>query len=133
MEWLNDLDNVITLCSLIGMVATGLVAFFKARRDKKTLAEAVTLALNTLKVEGKMVDGAFNDAIVAKAEVAAEALQVGTAAKDEVMKALMVGQQVNDIKIASINGQPIYLGSALGIGTALASALRKIRGIRLRL
>ena len=134
MEWFNDIDNIITALSLMGMVTSWLLAFLKAKKDKKTLAESVNLAFNTLKVEDKMNAGTFSTALVKKAEAAAEVLQVGQEAKQAVTSALKDGQTIpNDLKIGSINGQPIYLGPILGVGSALAAALRKIRGIRLRL
>jgi len=132
MDYLNDIDKIITILATVGMVVSWLVAFLKARKDKRTLAESITLAINTLKVEGKMANGSFAPDLIAKAEAAAEVLQVGEAAKAEVVKALKEGEHVNDLKIGSIRGQPIYLGSALGIGSALAAALRKIKSIRLR-
>ena len=134
MEWFSDIDNIITALSLVGMIISWLMAFLKDKKDKKTLAESVTLAFNTLKVEDKMNAGAFSTALVKKAEAAAEVLQVGQEAKNAVTSALRDGQTVpNDLKIGSINGQPIYLGSIMGVGSALAAALRKLRGIRLKL
>jgi len=134
MEWFNDIDNIITVLSLAGMVISWFMAFLKAKKDKKTLAESVNLAFNTLKVEDKMNAGIFSPALVKKAEAAAAVLQVGADAKQAVTSALKEGQTIpNDLKIGSINGQPIYLGSIMGVGSALAAALRKIRGIRLRL
>ena len=134
MEWFSDIDNIITVLSLAGMVVSWLMAFLKAKKDKKTLAESVNLAFNTLKVEDKMNAGIFSPALVKKAEAAAEVLQVGQEAKNAVTSALKDGQTVpNDLKIGSINGQPIYLGSIMGVGSALAAALRKLRGIRLKL
>lgn len=131
-EWLT-VDNVLTILGYLISAATFLAAFLRERQNKKTAAEALTLAINTLKVEDKMPGGSFSPALVAKVSAAAEALQVGEAAKAEVVKVLAEGQHVNDLKIGSINGKPIYLGSALGIGSALAAAIRKLRGIRLKI
>jgi hypothetical protein len=127
------LDQIITVISVVAFLASLAANFLQARKAGKTVAEALTLMINTLKVESKMLpDGTLDPALIAKAEKAAEVLQVGQQAKVEVTKALQ-GQHVNDLKVASINGKPIYLGQIAGVGGALAAALRKVKGIRLRL
>jgi hypothetical protein len=108
-------------------------AFIKAKRDGKTWAEALHVAVNTLKVEDKMQDGAFKPELVEKVGAVSEALEVSNEAKEKVEKILKEGKEVDDIKIASINGKPIYLGDIAGIGSTLAAAINRIRKIRLRL
>lgn len=114
------------------MLASWLAAYLKARRDGKAISEAVTLAINVLKVEEKMTNGAFKQELIEKADVAAEVLQTGERARDEVMQALQMGREVPDLKIGSIKGKPIYLGQIAGVGAALAAALRKLRLINRR-
>lgn len=129
---MDDLDRIISVISLIAMLASWLTAYLKARRDGKAISEAVTLAINVLKVEEKMNNGAFKQELIEKADVAAEVLQTGERARDEVMQALQMGREVPDLKIGSIKGKPIYLGQIAGVGAALAAALRKLRLINRR-
>jgi len=110
-----------------------LFSFLKAKKDGKTWAEALHVAVNTLKVEDKMVDGSFKPELVEKVGVVSEALQVSAEAKAKVETILKEGKEVDDIKIASIKGKPIYLGDIAGIGSALAAAINRIRKIRLKL
>jgi len=110
-----------------------LFSFLKAKRDGKTWAEALHIAVNTLKVEDKMQDGAFKPELIEKVAVVSEALQVSAEAKAKVETILKEGREVDDIKIASINGKPIYLGDIAGIGSTLAAAINRIRKIRLKL
>lgn len=110
-----------------------LFSFLKAKKDGKTWAEALHVAVNTLKVEDKMVNGAFKPELVEKVGAVSEALQVSTEAKQKVEQILKEGREVDDIKIASIKGKPIYLGDIAGIGSTLAAAINRIRKIRLKL
>lgn len=110
-----------------------LFSFLKAKKDGKTWAEALHIAVNTLKVEDKMQDGAFKPELIEKVAVVSEALQVSAEAKAKVETILKEGREVDDIKIASINGKPIYLGDIAGIGSTLAAAINRIRKIRLKL
>jgi hypothetical protein len=110
-----------------------LFSFLKAKKDGKTWAEALHIAVNTLKVEDKMQDGAFKPELIEKVAVVSEALQVSAEAKAKVETILKEGREVDDIKLASINGKPIYLGDIAGIGSTLAAALNRIRKIRLKL
>lgn len=115
------------LITLLTMV----LAVIKARKDGKTWSEALHIAVNTMKVEDKMDSGAFKPELVQKVGVVSEALQASAEAKEKVEKILREGREVDDIKIASINGKKIYLGDLTGIGSALAAAINRIRKIRL--
>lgn len=124
-------SDIITGCSVLISVLTVVLAFLKARTDGKTMAEALTLAINVLKVEDKMTpDGKFKAELVEKTEIAAKALQVGAEAKQKVQEELTKGQHEGDLKIGSIKGRPIYVGQVLGIGSSLAQALLRLRGLR---
>lgn len=114
-------------------IITGLsfvYAFWRHKKDGKTTMEALTLAVNTLKVEDKMVEGGFKPELIRKVDAAAEALQVSKEAKAKVEAVLKEGREVNDIKIASINGKKIYLGDLTGVGSVLAATLGRIRSIK---
>jgi hypothetical protein len=131
---LNNLtiENIQALLALISYVIipaiSAAVVFYKSMKADKDIAEAVTLAVNVLKVEDKMQpNGKFPEALTAKVASAADALQVGAKAKQQVTDIINSGHTA-DLKIASINGKPIYLGSVLGIGAGLAAALRRLRG-----
>lgn len=124
------LENVLTILPWAITALTILLAFLKARRDGKTWMEALHVAINTLKVEDKMVEGSFKTELVEKAEAVSQALQVSKDAKEKVQQVLKEGRE-QDIKIASIKGKPIYLGDVAGVGSSLAAALKKLRTIRL--
>lgn len=129
-NWLDTL--MIVLPWLISAMSL-IFSFIKAKRDGKTWAEALSVAVNTLKVEDKMVDGSFKPELVEKVGAVSEALQVSAEAKKKVETILKEGREVDDLKIASINGKPIYLGDIAGIGSTLAAAINRIRKIRLKL
>lgn len=111
-------------------VLTALFSLAKAKKDGKTWIEALNVAVNTLKVEEKMENGAFKPELVQKVSAVSEALQVSNEAKEKVERILKEGREVDDIKIASIKGKPIYLGDIAGIGSALAAAIKRIRQIK---
>ncbi len=129
----NKLDTFLMVLPWLISGLSILFSFLKAKKDGKTWAEALHVAVNTLKVEDKMINGAFKPELVEKVGAVSEALQVSTEAKQKVEQILKEGREVDDIKIASINGKPIYLGDIAGIGSTLAAALNRIRKIRLKL
>lgn len=130
MENLMTLDNALMILPWVLWLGTLLLAVLKLRKQGKTWAEAFHVAINTLKVEDKMVDGTFSPDLVKKVGAVAEALQVGKEAKEKVEKVLSEGKEL-DIKVGSIKGKPIYLGDITGIGSTLAAALRRLKGIKL--
>jgi hypothetical protein len=94
----------------------------------------LVLIANTLKDEDKMVDGKFAAATAAKVEKVAAVMGAGTNAVVEVKQAVAQNStnpadHKGDIKIASINGKPIYLGETAAIGTKLSAALGVLRGL----
>lgn len=126
------IENVQSLVMLISYVVipaiSAAIVFYRDMKNEKDLAETAALAVNTFKVESKMLpDGKFPADLANKVAEAADALQVGAKAKQQVTD-IVVGGQTADLKIGSIRGQPIYLGSVLGIGAGLAAALRRLRG-----
>lgn len=126
-----NVDTAISTVSVIITVATIVMSVLKSKKEGKTLGEALTLLVNVLKVEDKMTpDGKFKQDLIDKTQVAAEALKVGQEAKDQVTKIISNGEHAGDIKVASIKGKPIYVGDIVGIGSSLAGALLKLRGLR---
>lgn len=124
------LENFIAILPWVAAVASFIYNVYQYRKAGKTLAEAVTLTINTMKVEDKMTDGAFKSELIQKAEAAAEVLQVSKEVKNKVQTVLKEGREM-DIKLGSINGKKIYLGDVAGIGSALAAALGRLRAIKL--
>ena len=124
-------DKILEYLPLIITITSTIYYFLKARKAGKTMAEALHVAINTLKVEDKMEAGAFKAELVDKVEAVSQALNVSNEAKQQVTKVLNSGHEL-DIKLGSIKGKPIYLGDVTGIGSALAAALQKIRGIRIK-
>lgn len=127
----SKIDLFFTVLPWLITLLTMVFAVIKARKDGKTWSEALHIAVNTMKVEDKMDSGTFKPELVQKVGVVSEALQASTEAKEKVEKILREGREVDDIKIASINGKKIYLGDLTGIGSALAAAINRIRKIRL--
>lgn len=126
----SKIDLVLAWLPWIITALTAIFSVIKAKRDGKTWIEALNVAVNTLKVEEKMENGAFKPELVQKVSAVSEALQVSNEAKEKVERILKEGREVDDIKIASIKGKPIYLGDIAGIGSALAAAIKRIRQIR---
>jgi len=120
------LDLVLLALPWIVTLATIIINMIKNRRAGKTWEESFTILINTLKDEAKMKDGGFSKDAVDKAKAVAQVIGAGKDAQDKVEAALTQGKE-QDIKIGSINGKPIYLGNALGIGSALASILKGFR------
>ena len=126
----SKLDTFLAWLPWLITALTALFSLIKAKKDGKTWIEALNVAVNTLKVEEKMENGAFKPELVQKVSAVSEALQVSNEAKEKVERILKEGREVDDIKIASIKGKPIYLGDITGIGSALAAAIKRIRQIR---
>ena len=126
----SKLDTFLAWLPWLITALTALFSLIKAKKDGKTWIEALNVAVNTLKVEEKMENGAFKPELVQKVSAVSEALQVSNEAKEKVERILKEGREVDDIKIASIKGKPIYLGDIAGIGSALAAAIKRIRQIR---
>lgn len=124
------IENALAILPWILWLLTIVVAVLKQRKLGKTWAESLAVAVNTLKVEDKMVNGVFQPDLVEKVGKVAEVLQVSKEAKESVEKVLKEGKEL-DIKIGSIKGKPIYLGDVAGVGSSLAAALKRIRAIRL--
>ena len=126
----SKLDTFLAYLPWLITALTAVFSLVKAKKDGKTWIEALNVAVNTLKVEEKMENGAFKPELVQKVSAVSEALQVSNEAKEKVERILKEGREVDDIKIASIKGKPIYLGDITGIGSALAAAIKRIRQIR---
>ena len=127
----NWVDTAMLVIPWVLTALTFTFSFIKAKRDNKTWSEAFHVAVNTLKVEDKMQGGAFKPELIKKVDAVSEALHVSEDAKKKVQRILKEGKEVNDLKIASINGKKIYLGDIAGIGSTLAAAIQRIRKIRL--
>ena len=113
MENIN-FDTVVTYAGYLVAVMTALISLYKSHRAGKTFAEAMTVLVNTLKDENKMVDGKFSSATLEKAEVFATTIGANDAAVEQVKGALK-GKEL-DIKLGSLKGKPVYLSDALQIG-----------------
>lgn len=120
------LDLILTLLPWCVSLITIVISAIKLRRSGKSWAETYTIIVNTLKDEQKMVDGGFSADTIQKAKDVANVIGAGSEAQKKVEEVLTQGKE-QDIKIGSINGKPIYLGSALGIGSALASIANQFR------
>ncbi len=115
-----------------------LLTIYQAVRERMHLREAILLVASVLKDEAKMPGGAFTPATVAKVEQVAEVVGAGQTAVAEVKKAIAdvnaaaaasPGAPVNDIKIGSYKGKPVYLGQVTAIGSRLGAALGVLRSV----
>lgn len=119
MEFLSGLsaEQVVTALSTLVAILSVVRSFFVAIRSDKDAAEALLLAVNVLKDEGKMVDGRFSDATMKKLQQVSDILGVGLAAKSKVEEVISSGSEVKDVRVASINGKKIYLSDLAKIGS----------------
>lgn len=120
------LNLIMTLLPWLVSLVTLIISVIKLRKSGKTWEETFAILVNTLKDEKKMVEGGFSKDAVAKAQEVAKILGAGQEAEKKVQEILTKGKE-QDIKIGSINGKPIYLGKALGIGSALAAIVKGFR------
>lgn len=109
-----DADTIITYAGYLVAVLTAAISLYKSHKAGKTFAEAITVLVNTLKDEGKMVEGQFSHATIEKAKVFATTIGANDAAVEQVKSALQ-GKEL-DIKLGSLKGKPVYLSDALSIG-----------------
>ena len=126
---MENLKQVIEIAAANWELIALLIGFcyhvYKQRKAGKSSIEAITLALNVLKDEAKMVNGKFSGETLAKLAEVKEAIGASKESAKTVDKALQ-GAEV-DIKLGSYRGKPIYLSKALGLAT-LANKLKKAKG-----
>lgn len=120
------LDMILMLLPWGISLITIVISAIKLRRSGKSWEETFTIIVNTLKDEQKMVDGGFSADTIQKAKDVANVIGAGSEAQKKVEEVLTQGKE-QDVKIGSINGKPIYLGNALGIGSALAGIIKGFR------
>lgn len=122
-----SLDTVLAALPWVILLLTIIRNVWASRRAGKSWEETMTIIVNTLKDEQKMVDGNFSPDALAKAKEISAVIGAGKEAQAKAEEVLSQGKETNDIKIGSINGKPIYLGSALGLGSALAGIAKGFR------
>lgn len=118
-----DMNTVATIAGYVIAVGSFVWHFIQSRKNGKSAAQALLIAINTLKDEHKLSDGQFTRATIEKAEKVAEAIGANDVAVEQVKTALK-GQEV-DLRLGSYKGKPIYLSDALGAG-GLIKNLKKI-------
>ena len=102
-------------------ILTAAISFYLSRKAGKSNAEALIVAINTLKDEAKMEDGKFSPETIKKAEQFATTIGADDKAIEQVRQALQ-GKEF-DVKLGSYKGKPIYLSKTLGV----ASLIRNLR------
>lgn len=132
-----------TIAVILGIVA----GFLKAMATQKLTADrALLLIANALQDEKKMTNGQFTTATITKIDSVAQASGADPVAVDIAKQAITKINQavtaaqpvnplapavsnagVNDIKIGSMNGKPIYLGQVVGL-SAQAKAVTEVFG-----
>lgn len=109
-----DIDTLVTYAGYLVAILTAAVSLYKSHKAGKSFAEAMTVLVNTLKDENKMVDGKFSSATIEKAEALATTIGANDVAVEQVKSALK-GKEL-DIKLGSLKGKPVYLSDALQVG-----------------
>lgn len=109
-----DIDTLVTYAGYLVAILTAAVSLYKSHKAGKSFAEAMTVLVNTLKDENKMVDGKFSSATLEKAEALANTIGANDVAVEQVKSALK-GKEL-DIKLGSLKGKPVYLSDALQVG-----------------
>lgn len=121
------LNTVLLILPWIILLVTVIRNAYASRKAGKSWEETFTIIINTLKDEDKMIAGGFSPDALAKAKEIGAVIGAGKEAQAKAEEALTQGKETSDIKIGSLNGKPIYLGSALGIGSALAGVVNGFR------
>ena len=109
-----DADTIVTYAGYLVAVLTAAISLYKSHKAGKTFAEAMTVLVNTLKDESKMIDGKFTSATLEKAEVFATTIGANDQAVEQVRGALK-GKEL-DVKLGSLKGKPVYLSDVLQVG-----------------
>lgn len=112
-----EIDTIITYAGYLVAVLTAAISLYKSHKAGKGFAEAMTVIVNTLKDESKMIDGKFSSATLEKAENFATTIGANDVAVEQVKSALK-GKEL-DIKLGSLKGKPVYLSDALRVGGIL--------------
>lgn len=117
-----NMDTVVQYAGYLITILTILVSLYRARKAGQTMAQALIIAVNTLKDEDKMTaTGQFTPETIKKAQDFATSVGADDAAIEKVKVALQ-GREI-DLKVGTYKGKPIYLSEALGI----AGLLRNIK------
>ena len=118
-----NVEQVIQYAGYAVAVLTAIISVYKNYKQGKSAGEIITILVNVLKDENKMVGGKFSPEALKKAEEVAITIGANDVAVEEAKKALK-GNEI-DVKIGSYKGKPIYLSDAIGAG----SIMKKIRKI----
>ena len=117
------MENFIAVLGYLIAIFTAIVSVYKAYKTGKGFAEITTILINTLKDEGKMIDGQFSPATLQKAQEVANTISADSVAVEQV-KQVLKGRET-DIKLASYKGKAIYLSDAIGF-SSIAQGIFKI-------
>ena len=109
-----DIDTIVNYLGYVIAALTAAVSLYKSHKAGKTFAEAMTVLVNTLKDENKMIDGKFSGATLEKAEVFATTIGANDQAVEQV-KSVLRGKEL-DVKVGSLKGKPVYLSDVLQVG-----------------
>jgi hypothetical protein len=118
-----NIDQVIQYAGYAVAVLTAIISVYRSYKQGKTAGEVITVLVNVLKDEAKMIDGKFSAETLEKAEEVARTISANDAAVEQA-KAALKGKEL-DVKIGSYKGKPIYLSDAIGAG----GLLRKIKKV----
>jgi len=108
------MENYIDYIGYAVAILTLIVTVYKSHKAGKTYAEIITIIINVLKDENKLINGKFSPETLKKAEEIANVLTNDSNAIERVKDALNGSEK--DIAIASIKGKKIFLSDVLKIG-----------------
>lgn len=119
-------NSVVQLLGYVIAAATAIISIYKSYKEKKTVAETITILINTLKDEEKLTGGQFHLETLKKAEKIAIEIGANDVAVEQVKDALK-GREL-DFKLASWKGKPVYISDVFRVGlgiSAIQKALKK--------
>jgi len=119
------MENFITISGWIVAALTGIRLVYNGYQAGKSVAEIATILVNTLKDEGKMIDGQFSPATLQKAQEVANTISADSVAVEQV-KQVLKGRET-DIKLGSYKGKPVYLSDAIGFSSIAQGIFRIFR------
>jgi len=108
------MENYVEYIGYAVAVLTLIITIYKAHKAGKTYGEIITIIINVLKDENKLVNGKFAPGTFEKIEKIADIISADENNVEEVKKLLGEGKE-GDIKIASLNGKSLYLSQLLKI------------------
>ena len=120
-----NMENFVQYAGYVVAALTAIISLYRNYKAGKSAAEALTVIVNVLKDENKMLNGKFSPETVQKAEEVAKAISADDVAVEQV-KQVLKGREI-DAKVGSYKGKPIYLSDVLSVGGLLRRVAKAVK------